>query len=72
MTGVDEGYAQIPEESAPPFGANIGGEAGVGGLSVGGEGHIDGTPMRVSFIVILALVVLLLLHYADLRFHVTI
>lgn len=72
MTGIDEGFAQIPEESAPPFGAGIGFEAQAGPVGGGAGGHIDSTPMTLGTFMIVLLIVLLLLHYADLRFHVTI
>jgi hypothetical protein len=62
---VEEGFAQIPEESAPPFGAGIGGQ-------VGGEFNIDGTPMRLVTIIIAAGLLVVLYHYADFRWHVTI
>lgn len=61
----EEGFAQIPEEAAPPFGAGIGGE-------LGGEFHVDGTPLRLSTIIIAAVLVLALYHYGNFRFHVTI
>lgn len=62
---TEEGFTQLPEEAAPPFGAGIGGD-------VGGEFHIDGTPLRLSTIIIAAVLVLILYHYGNFRFHVTI
>jgi len=72
MTGVDEGFGQIPEEAAPPFGASIGGEGTLGPVSAGAGGFIDGTPMRLSAFIILVVIGLILFHYADFRFHVNV
>lgn len=64
-TSVYESSYIPAEESAPPFGAGIGGE-------IGGELSIDGTPLRLSTIIIAAILVLILYHYGNFRFHVTI
>jgi len=46
-------------------------EAGVGG-SVGGEFHVDGTPMRLATFVIVGILVLIVFNQGGFRFHVTV
>jgi hypothetical protein len=61
----DEGYTQVAEMPGgePPF------ETGVGGM-VGGEVSIDGTPLRVSTIVVGAILLLIVFNRGRFRFHV--
>jgi hypothetical protein len=46
-------------------------ESGVGG-SIGGEFHVDGTPMRVATIVIVGVLLLIAWSQTGFRFHVTV
>lgn len=49
----------------PPF------EAGIG-TEVGGEFHVDGTPMRLATIVIVGVLILVVFNQTGFRFHVTV
>ena len=55
---------QEPMEAAP-YGPGIGGE-------VGGEVHIDGTPMRLVTIVGAGILFLVIVNRGGLRFHVAV
>lgn len=62
----DEGFTQVQEQGeVPPF------EVGIGG-SIGGEGHIDGTALRVATIVVVFIGFLILFHVANFRWHIVI
>jgi hypothetical protein len=63
---MNEEYTQTAAMGeTPPF------ETGVG-ASVGGEFHVDGTPMRLATFVILGVLILVVFNQGGFRFHVTV
>lgn len=65
MFGEDYATQAATQGEAPAF------ESGVGG-SVGGEFHVDGTPMRLATFVIVGVLILVLFNQGGFRFHVTV
>jgi hypothetical protein len=59
-------YTQTMEPSeTAPF------EAGVG-ADVGGDFHVDGTPMRLVAVIVVGLVILVVWNQGGFRWHVTV
>lgn len=65
MFGEDYATQAATQGEAPGF------ESGVGG-SVGGEFHVDGTPMRLATIIIVSVLLLIVWNQTGFRFHVTV
>lgn len=61
----EQEFSQAATMENAPF------EEGIG-AGVGGEFHVDGTPMRLCTIVVVGVLILVLFNQGGFRFHVTV